>query len=282
MQPASSPSLDSRAPAASTPTVLATSGRFVVRLAESGAEVAAAQSLRYHVFYEEMRALPTPEMAARRQDFDAFDDVCDHLLVIDQSRPAGESVVGTYRLIRQEVAEAKGGFYSASEYDISGLLARNPNARFLELGRSCVHPDYRTNATIQLLWRGITGYILAHNIDFMFGCGSLGGTDPDALALPLSYLHHEHLAPPELRVRAHPHLYVPMDRMPREAINPRVALRALPPLIKGYLRLGGYVGDGAVVDRQFNTTDVFILVPVSRITDRYHSHFVADGEPAAQ
>lgn len=260
------------------PSTFATSGKLVVRLAESPAEIAAAQALRYRVFYEEMRALPSAEMLRRRQDFDSFDPVCDHLLVVDADRPTGEEVVGTYRLIRQEIARTHGGFYSSSEYDLSTLTDNNPGARFLELGRSCVDPAYRSNATIQLLWRGITGYVLAHRIDFMFGCGSLAGVDAEALALPLSYLHHEFLAPPELRVRAHANLYTEMNRMARTDINPRAALRALPPLIKGYLRLGGFVGDGAVVDRQFNTTDVFILVPVSRIADRYQARFEPEVE----
>ena len=271
MQTASSLRQEPRSTPLPPPAVTASVGRLAVRLAESASEVAAAQALRYRVFYEEMKALPSAEMAARRQDFDSFDDACDHLLVVDRDRPSGEEVVGTYRLIREEVAKAKGGFYSSSEYDLSSLVGRQPNARFLELGRSCVDPEYRNNTTIQLLWRGITAYILAHGIDYMFGCGSLPGTDPDALALPLSYLHHEFLAPPHIRVRAQDHLFVNMDRMPREAINPRAALRTLPPLIKGYLRLGGYVGEGAVVDRQFNTTDVFILVPVDRIADRYQT-----------
>lgn len=261
-----------------SPTCLGTSGSLEVRLAEGPDEVLAAQRLRYRVFYEEMSALPSAEMAETRRDVDRFDAICDHLLVVDRSRPRGQDVVGTYRLLRQQVAEANGGFYSAAEFDIAGLVASHPEHRFLELGRSCVHPDYRNNATIQLLWRGINGYIAANGIGFMFGCGSLAGTDPDALALPLAYLHHEFLAPPELRVRARADLYVPMDRVPRGDINPRAALRALPPLIKAYLRLGGYVGDGAVVDHQFGTTDVFILVPVSRIAERYYSHFGAEAE----
>lgn len=252
----------------------ASSGSLEVRLAANAAEIALSQGLRYQVFYEEMDAVPTPEMRAMRRDIDAFDPVCDHLLVIDTARPAAEAVVGTYRLLRQDVAEAHGGFYSAAEYDIAPLLRRTaPGTRFLELGRSCVHPSYRNNATIQLLWRGITAYTARHRLTAMFGCASLSGTDPDALAVPLSFLAYEFQAPQDWQVRAQKARYVEMKRLPREAIDARAALRALPPLIKGYLRLGAYIGEGAVIDLQFGTTDVFILLPITRIGERYYSHF---------
>ena len=258
----------------SAPLTLASSGRLDVKLADSEVEIRAAQALRYHVFYEEMHATPSAEMARLGRDFDVFDDYCDHLLVIDRDLPKDRCVVGTYRLMRQEEALAHGGFYSATEFDIAPLIARMAEGeRFLELGRSCVHPAYRSNKTIQLLWQAIHSYIQVHQITYMFGCGSFPGTDLDALALPLSFLHHEYLAPESLRVRAHADRYVSMNRMPREAISIRQALRKTPPLIKGYLRLGAYVGDGAVIDEPFGTTDCFILVPVERIANRYNSHF---------
>lgn len=249
-------------------------GSLEVRLAANEAEVALSQNLRYQVFYEEMDAVPTPEMWATRRDVDTFDPICDHLLVIDKARPAAEAVVGTYRLLRQELAEAHGGFYSAAEYDIAPLFRHAaPASRFLELGRSCVHPSYRNNSTIQLLWRGITAYTARHRLTVMFGCASLPGTDPDALAMPLSFLAYEFQAPEGWRVRAQEARYVEMKRLPREAVDARAALRALPPLIKGYLRLGAYIGEGAVVDRQFGTTDVFILLPIARIGERYYGRF---------
>lgn len=251
------------------PATLVAAGALEVRLGREPDEIAAAQRLRYRVFYEEMSAEPTPAMRADRRDFDELDAYCDHLLVIDHARPADEAVVGTYRLLRQQVAETAGGFYSAGEFDLSPLFAASGGTRFLELGRSCVHPDYRNNGTIQLLWRGITIYTARHKLGFMFGCASLPGTDPDALALPLSFLHHDFRAPEEIRVRALPERYVEMNRIPPEAIDRRAALRSLPPLIKGYLRLGCYIGDGAVIDPQFGTTDVFILLPVGRIGERY-------------
>ena len=242
------------------------------RLASSDEDIAAAQSLRYRVFYEEMCAKPSPETAAIKRDFDDFDAVCDHLLVIDPKRhdlPGG--VVGTYRLLRRAEADRHAGFYSADEYDISHL-ERYPG-EILELGRSCVEASYRNRPTMQLLWRAIAAYIFHHDIVLMFGCASLPGTDPEALELPLSYLYYYHLAPPALRPRAVDERYVDMRIVPREEIDPRAALGEMPPLIKGYLRLGGFVGDGAVVDYQFNTTDVSIIVKTDLVTDKYLRHY---------
>lgn len=258
--------------------VLAAAGVLEVRLAETDMEVEAAQRLRYRVFYQEMSAVPSPQMMALGRDFDHFDDVCDHLLVVDRSvidddgQPA---VVGTYRLMRDVDAERAGGFYTASEYDITPLLSGMPRgSRLLELGRSCVLKEYRSRpGAMQLLWRGVMVYLARFSIDAMFGCASFASTDPKALALPLSYLHHFHLSPPDIRVCANPKLYVDMNLMPKDAIDPKEALRTLPPLLKGYVRAGATIGDGAVVDRQFGTTDVFIFFPVSKIDGRYRSKF---------
>lgn len=250
-------------------------GSLEVRLARSEAEIEAAQALRYRVFYDEMHAKPTAEMAAVRRDFDRFDAYFDHLVVVDHERGDGpEGIVGTYRLLRRSVALRHGGFYSVGEYDIAPLLAQE--GEILELGRSCVDAAYRTGATMQLLWRGNAAYVLHFNITLMFGCASLHGDDPHALALPLSYLYHYHLAPPALRMRALPERYVNMDLMPKEAIDVKAAMREVPPLIKGYLRLGGFVGDGAVIDRQWNSVDVGIVVKTDRVTERYRERLTSD------
>ncbi len=248
------------------------SNALQVRLAQTEADIDAAQALRYRVFYEEMGAQPSAEMAARKRDFDPFDALCDHLLVIDHSRgEAAASVVGTYRLIRRPAAEKFGRFYSAAEYDISAIAAYP--GEILELGRSCVDVAARTRSTMQLLWRGIAAYVFHYDIGLMFGCASLAGTDPDAIALPLSYLYYHHLAPPALRPRAMPERYTDMRRLAPEAIDAPRALGELPPLLKGYLRLGGFVGDGAVIDRQFNTTDVCIVVKTDLVTEKYYRHY---------
>jgi putative hemolysin len=243
-------------------------GSLTVRLAEGESDIDASQALRYRVFYEEMTAQPSAEMAATKRDFDRFDSYCDHLLVIDRDRPAGsEQVVGTYRLLRRSRAESHGGFYSPWEYNIDRILEQP--GEILELGRSCVEAPYRTRATMTLLWRGIAAYVMHYEVPLMFGCASFPGTDPDAHALTLSYLYHYHLAPEEMRMVAQPEHYVDMNRMAKDDIDMRAALRAVPPLIKGYLRLNGFVGDGAVIDRQWNSVDVSIVVKTDLVTRKY-------------
>ena len=257
-------------------------GSLEVRLARNAAELRSAQRLRYRVFYEEMSANPHAANKLARRDIDPFDAICDHLLVLDHDAPRGPSrkpaVVGTYRLLRQDVAERHGGFYSAGEFDIAALTARHSGLRFLELGRSCVLPLYRNKRTVELLWHGIWTYVLQHKLDAMIGCASLEGTDPDRLALQLAFLHHYARAPESWRTQALPNRYVEMNRLRRSAIDPKAALRILPPLVKGYLRLGATFGDGAVIDRQFGTTDVLVVLPIATISERYVAHFGAGAE----
>jgi putative hemolysin len=247
-------------------------GDFEVRLARTAAEVCAAQALRYRVFYEEMSARPSPEVARQHRDFDAFDDVCDHLLVLDRRRGEGpEGIVGTYRLIRREAAARAGRFYSSAEYDIQKMI--DYPGEVLELGRSCIAKDARNTATMQMLWRGIALYAYHYDIQVMFGCASFPGTDPAQHAQAFSYLHHHHLAPPEIRVRALPNRFVDMNVLPPGSYDQRRAMVRIPPLIKGYLRLGGFVGDGAVIDREFTSTDVFIIVKTELVTEKYIRHY---------
>ena len=258
--------------------VLAVSGALEVRLAETEHEIEQAQRLRYTVFYEEMSAIPSPRMRELRRDFDKYDDVCDHLLVVDRDAHDEDGqplVVGTYRLTRKKDADKVGGFYTSSEFDLSAMLAGLPeDTKSLELGRSCILKSYRARpGTMQLLWKGLMAYVARFDIDLMFGCASLAGNDPDALALPLSYLHHFHPMPAHLKVRAQPDLYVEMNRIPKEAIDEREGIRSLPAMLKGYVRAGCCIGEGAVIDRQFGTTDVFIYFPLSGLDARYKSRF---------
>jgi putative hemolysin len=258
--------------------VLATSGALEVRLAETDAEVEQAQRLRYAVFYQEMSAIPSPQMREAERDFDKYDAVCDHLLVVDRDAHGDDGqplVVGTYRLTREADALRVGGFYTASEYDLGRMLqGQAPGAKVLELGRSCVLKAYRTRpGTMQLLWKGLMAYVARFDIDLMFGCASLAGTDVASLALPLSYLHHFHPMPENMRVRARAELFTDMNLIAKDAIDPREALRTLPPLLKGYVRAGGSIGEGAVIDKQFGTTDVFIYFPLSIMDARYKSRF---------
>lgn len=252
-----------------------------LRLASDEKDVLAAQRLRYQVFYGELGAKPDLFTQASGLDRDRFDAICDHLLVIDDEDAGSAAdvrdgrLIGTYRLLRHEVALANGGFYSQSEYDLEPLLFRHPGLRLLEVGRSCVAKDYRGTAVAELLWQGIWNYVREHRLGAMVGCASLPGTEPDLIAEELTFLAQNAGAPAEWRVLAHAERHVPMKRLPPGEINQRAVLRRLPTLIKGYLRLGAYVGEGAVIDRQFNTTDVLILLPVSRINPKYFAHYGA-------
>jgi L-ornithine Nalpha-acyltransferase len=240
-----------------------------VRLASCLADIEAAQRLRWSIFYGDMGAAT---VSGDQLDVDPYDAVCDHLLVEDCASGVPQ-IVGTYRLLRQSVAEARQGFYSAGEFDLACFSGRGSET--LELGRSCVAPDYRDSGTIQLLWRGIAAYLRQHRISTLFGCASFHGICPDEHADTLSYLWHNHLAPPEMRARALDDRYVDMARLPLGSYDPRQAMRRLPPLIKAYLRVGAQVGDGAVIDHQFNTVDVFIVMPVAAISERYLGRFGA-------
>ena len=247
-------------------------GPLGVRIATTPDEIDAVQALRFRVFYTEMGARPDAESLRTQRDRDAYDTIADHLLVIDHSLGEGpDAIVGTYRLIRREAAARIGQFYAEDEYDI-GVITRGTGV-LLELGRSCVDARYRHRAAMQLLWGGIAAYVFHHKIDLMFGCASLPGTDTDALAQQLSYLYYYHLAPAAIRPRALPHRYIEMRRLDREEIDPKRALAMLPPLIKGYLRLGGFTGDGAVVDSQFNTTDIAVVVKTDLVTASYYRHY---------
>ena len=261
------------------PPSLAWMGTLEVRLACSQREIRKAQKLRYRVFFEEGGAIADRASAMVRRDRCAFDKICDHLLVIDHAAKSKRlglpkpKVVGCYRLLRQEVAGAHNGFYSAQEFDIAPLLARHQGKKFLELGRSCVLPDYRSKRTIELLWQGIAAYINHHKIDVLIGCASFPGTNVLKMAQSLSFLHTQARAKDEWHVTALPARYVPMNNVAAEAIDLKKALHALPPLIKAYLRIGALFGEGAVIDHMFGTTDVLVVLPVENIDPRYMGHF---------
>lgn len=244
--------------------------QITVRLAQSTDEIEAAQRLRYEVFYEEYGARPTKDMIKSRRDIDEYDEYADHLIVIDESRPKN-NIIGTYRLLRREGANKVGQFYSSNEYDLTPIL--NTSETVLELGRSCVLSPFRTRPVLQLLWQGIADYITEHDIELMFGCASLHSTDIKSISKPLSYLHHYHLAPEQLRAKAIKGRYINMNIVPQEDINARRVFAELPPLIKGYLRAGASVGDGAVIDEEFNTTDVCVVVQTHLLADRYRKHY---------
>lgn len=260
-------------------------GPLHVRLAKTAAEIDAAQALRFRIFSTEFGARFDAENQRLQRDRDCFDALCDHLLVMDTTLQGAvyDQIVGTYRLsVSDYDAERPPALYSQAEYDVMALMARNPTARVLELGRSCVLPAYRGRRTIELLWQGIWAYTLAQRADIMLGCASFVGIEPENHALALSFLHHHAAIGPPWAVSAHPEHRIDMNMMPADAIDMRAALAAMPPLIKGYLRLGAGFGDGAVIDHTFKTTDVLVILPVSAINSRYINHYGVNAQRFAR
>lgn len=237
--------------------------QFRVRLAQTDAELRAAQRLRYDVFVAELGGDGPLVDHGERLERDRFDPYFDHLILTDAAR--GDAVVGVYRLLRDDQARRAGQFYSEDEYDLTPL--KRSGRRIMELGRSCLAPAYRGGAAMYHLWNGIARYVIDNDIEILFGVASFHGTDPAALAQPLSLLHYRHLAPERLRVRAQPDHYQAMNLLPERAVNRRAAMLQVPALIKAYLRLGGFVGDGAYVDHAFNTTDICLVMDTERLSE---------------
>lgn len=256
---------------------------YKIRLAASVEEIRVAQKLRYLVFHQEMGAKLSAENHLEKIESDMFDSICDHLLVISDGNETRTelfvedgSVIGTYRLLRQNVASQHQGFYSQSEFDIASLLARKPNLQFLELGRSCVLKNYRGSAIVELLWQGIWNYVRQNQIEVMIGCASFEGVDVDAHRVTLEWLLKKNIAPDDWLVRAQAGRRLDVGNQDGKTIDLKSVLSDLPPLIKGYMRLGCYFGRDAVIDSVFNTIDVLVILPVSQINPRYFAHF---GEP---
>ncbi len=239
---------------------------FEIRLAESEQDLLGAQRLRYEVFVEELQGNGSLVDHEARLERDRFDPFYDHMILVDRRRDATalEHVVGAYRLLPGERAAAAGGFYCAGEYELAPL--ERTGRRLLELGRSCVHTDYRGGTALFQLWKGLGDYVLEREIELLFGVASFHGTDVAALAQPLSFLHHAHLAPEALRVRAVDEHFTAMDILAAEEVDRVRAVRQIPALIKAYLRLGGFVGEGAFIDHPFNTTDICLVMDTERMT----------------
>ncbi len=252
------------------------SGSLSVRLAENEAEIIAAQRLRYRIFCEELGGKANAEVQAQKRDFDVYDSSCYHVLVINKDLPKERAVVGTYRLMTRDTIKQIGKFYTETEYDL-GPIKQFPGP-VLELGRSCVEQEYRTRPVLQLLWSGIGAFVAARDIQLMFGCASLYGAEVEKHKYALSYLYHAHLAPEHIRPRALPERYINMNWIAKEQISTKEAIKLMPPLIKGYLRLNGHVGDGAVLDIDYNTTDVSIVVQTDQIKEKYTQRYVPDSE----
>lgn len=253
--------------------MIAAEPHFTLRLARDDRDLRAAQRLRYRVFVEELGGNGDMVDHDQRLEIDSFDQHFDHLVLIDKRRDAVDldDVVGVYRLLPCERAAAAGGYYSEGEYDVSALKASG--RKLLELGRSCVLPDYRGGTAMLHLWNGLADYVNERGIEVLFGTASFHGTDTVALAQPLSYLHQNHLAPEQLRVKARAGAYQRMDLIPADQIDRKAAMLATPALIKAYLRLGGFVGEGAWIDHAFNTIDVCLVMDTGRMSSKHRDYY---------
>lgn len=246
---------------------------FEVRLAQSAEDLKAAQRLRYRVFVQELGGDgPMVDHDARLEQ-DRFDPHFKHLILVDHNRTAGpcDHVIGVYRLLDESGAKAAGQYYSEDEYDL-GVL-KSSGRKLLELGRSCIHPDYRGGTAMMHLWQALAQYVSDEGIEVLFGVASFHGTDVQSLAAPLSLLHHRHLAPEDLRVRTQPEVFQTMDLTAEVDLDRKAAMLKVPTLIKSYLRLGGFVGEGAFVDHAFRTTDVCLILDVARMSDKQRAQY---------
>lgn len=254
-----------------------TQGNFSLHITRNPAEIQKAQELRYRVFFTEMAGRAKGE---RLLDVDEYDPLCDHMIVYEHIDDSTK-VIGTYRFLRSEFVHQVGKFYTQTEFDLTKLLA-NYTGQLVEVGRSCIDSNYRTGAVIKLLWRGIAMYLTEFNLDLMFGCASFKGDDPEKHSLSLSYLHHFHRIEEALSPTPLDHVKAHFSLIPKDQINEKRTFALLPPLIKGYLRLGGKVGEGAVIDHNVNTTDVCIIVDKKNIGQRYLDFLASEGSDRSE
>jgi len=246
-------------------------GDLEVRLAENNEDIRAAQQLRYKVFYKEMGAAGDANIALIQRDEDVFDQYCDHLLVLDKNR-----IIGTYRLLLDTKAKLAGGYYSQSEFDLTPILKSNPRLRPMELGRSCVLSAYRNRRIMELLWHGIWAYALQNNVGLMFGCASFNGTNPGKFTDSFSWLKKHASLPESENCKGQPENSIEFSSLKPGFCENKQAFAGLPPLLKGYLRVGAKVASQAVIDHQFGTTDVLVVLKMAEINPRYIAHFRAD------
>jgi len=245
---------------------------IILRLAETPEEIISAQRLRYKTFYEEFNVPAPHHISIEKRDYDDYDPYADHLIVVDTSIVnRDEQIVGTYRLFRREKMPIDLPFFSANEFDISPLIKNG--GKLLELGRSCVLPEYRTKYVMQRLWQGIADYLSLHSIDLMFGCASFHEINPEKIADQLAYLHHFHFPPENLCALANPDCTINLDFKAKDELDARRVFSDLPPLVKGYLRLGAYIGKGAFIDNHLQEIDVCIILPTKNVTEKYKKHY---------
>ena len=249
--------------------------KFVVKIADKKSELKKAQALRYSVFYNEKKAIPTISKKLLRLDYDNIDKFADHLIVLDNNRKGIENkIVGTYRLIRGDIAVHFGGFYTSAEFDLSKILNSYNHNQILELGRSCVHQDYRNGTVMNLLWKAIAEYIKLYDIKILLGCASFHGTNVMKYTNELSYLRKNFSLPDKLSVKSLDTKIYPSYTEINSNINDLRTFVKLPPLIKGYLRIGGKVSYDCFVDYKFNTIDLCVIVNTRNIDKKYKKKYL--------
>ena len=221
-----------------------------------------AQKLRYESFLNES----VNKKIRSKIDVDDYDKFCDHLVVIDTSISLTH-VVGTYRLLNYSGLNSDVSLYTETEFDLKKLKKQEP--RILEAGRSCVDKNYRDGRIIRLLWRGLSEYIVQKNIDYIIGCASFQGNNIEEVSERLSYLHHYHLAPKKIRSQPLRQKSIHWAIIPKKKIKQFEVFKRLPPLIKAYLRVGSWIGEGAIIDKEFNTIDVCIILKKDNILSKY-------------
>ena len=248
---------------------------FIIKIAEKKSELKKAQALRYSVFYNEKKAIPTISKKFFRLDYDKFDKFADHLIVIDKNiKGIKNKIVGTYRLLRGDIAAHCGEFYTSSEFDLSKILNSYKNNQILELGRSCVHQDYRNGTIMNLLWKAIAEYVKLYDIKILLGCASFHGTDVMKYTNELSYLRKNFSLPDELSVKSLDTKIYPVYTEINSKTNDLRTFVKLPPLIKGYLRIGGKVSHSCFVDHKFNTIDLCVIVKTDNIDEKYKKKYL--------
>ena len=248
---------------------------FIIKIAEKKSELKKAQALRYSVFYKEKEAKPTISKKILKLDYDKVDKFADHIIVIDKNRKGiVNKIVGTYRLLRGDIVAHYGEFYTSSEFDLSKILNSYKNNQILELGRSCVHQDYRNGTIMNLLWKAIAEYVKLYDIKILLGCASFHGTDVMKYTNELSYLRKNFSLPDELSVKSLDiKKYPPYTEINSNNTNLRTFVK-LPPLIKGYLRIGGKVSHDCFVDYKFNTIDLCVIVTTDNIDEKYKKKYL--------
>ena len=243
---------------------------FTVKIAETNFEIKKAQHLRYKIFFKDKKAKNKPISNLFKRDFDFYDKVSDHIIIIDNNRNNNDNVVGTYRLLRGNFAKIYKGFYTEQEFDISNLKKHFSNSNMLELGRSCVHTDYRSGIILKLLWQGISNYINNYKIKILFGCASFQGTDPKKFINEFNLLRKNFCLSDEFNVKSLQKNYFHFQILQNE----KMVFKNLPPLIKGYLRAGGMMSKDYFIDKKFNTIDFCVVVLIDQIVNRYKNKFL--------